>query len=1015
MMTARHRCDGSNYLKQRTKLKLELRVATILAASAAFCFVLFHSNPVLAHSGGHGLGATTTRHHWIDTRTGDDCRGTLLYATSQQAVIEREDGRIVTLEISFLDQASQQRVKENAMLRGRINDSVQPAQKPVASLSRQLPTAVFLMLAAALLLMTLRLGHRWSRAISVSGLTLRLAVLAGLGAILFSGLTVRRYAQGAGPVASAPFEAFAPKVRTRLDFQYLYVESDGLPDHQLMVGIKSWQQQVPIPQPYFSENSWRIPLNPVVAATPISAKTALFTGAIALAANGIPIFNALNNRGVDSYSIGELDQFGGHCGRADDYHYHAAPVHLQTRVGTGLPIGYALDGFPLYGLKEPDGSTVTGLDELNGHYDSVGKYHYHSTLTYPYINGGMRGVVTVSNDQIVPQPKAWSVRPFTSPLNGATITGFAALGANGWSLEYTLNNQVYRVNYGVDATGKYYFDFIDPTGAKRSESYTRRGMVTGLSAASYSNGAVGMESIVALFGAGLTTGTASANTTPLPTELAGAAVRVIDSLGMARLAPLFYVSPTQINFEIPPDTAEGTASISIGPPGLSAASFTGFGNLEVSRVAPGLFTADASGKGYPAALVYRYRNGVYLSADPVSRYDQATSRFVPVPVDASVATDDLYLVLFGTGFRYRSTLGSISARIGGQDAQVVYAGSQGGFVGLDQLNLRIPAALANASGEFELTVTVDGRPANVVRLALGKTAAASFTWSMRKLPDTGQTGHFGTGFGEDSDYTINAPSYTSNGDATIIDRITGLQWQQGDGGEKSWDSSQAYCDSLQLAGRDDWRLPRLPELFSINQLNTVNPALDPLFTRTTAEYWWSSTLRSDDSSRAWATNAGGGAGPHPKSETISAGGTKRFHVRCVREAEPPLALTTFLADNANGTVTDHRSGLIWQQAEVTDRAWDEAVRYCEDLLLAGAGDWRLPSLREIRAINDESRARPSIDGTLFPATTSAPFWSSTTLVNQTLRAWTVDFTFGIASYNAKTDRLRLRCVRGGQN
>ncbi|NBO66896.1 MAG: hypothetical protein EBU88_18975, partial [Acidobacteria bacterium] len=199
MMTARHRCDGSNYLKQRTKLKLELRVATILAASAAFCFVLFHSNPVLAHSGGHGLGATTTRHHWIDTRTGDDCRGTLLYATSQQAVIEREDGRIVTLEISFLDQASQQRVKENAMLRGRINDSVQPAQKPVASLSRQLPTAVFLMLAAALLLMTLRLGHRWSRAISVSGLTLRLAVLAGLGAILFSGLTVRRYAQGAGP------------------------------------------------------------------------------------------------------------------------------------------------------------------------------------------------------------------------------------------------------------------------------------------------------------------------------------------------------------------------------------------------------------------------------------------------------------------------------------------------------------------------------------------------------------------------------------------------------------------------------------------------------------------------------------------------------------------------------------------------------------------------------------------------------------------------------------------------
>jgi hypothetical protein len=114
-------------------------------------------------------------------------------------------------------------------------------------------------------------------------------------------------------------------------------------------------------------------------------------------------------------------------------------------------------------------------------------------------------------------------------------------------------------------------------------------------------------------------------------------------------------------------------------------------------------------------------------------------------------------------------------------------------------------------------------------------------------------------------------------------------------------------------------------------------------------------------------------------------------------------------------VTDHRSGLVWQQAETPDRSWEEAIRSCEDLTLAGLGDWRLPSLREIRAINDESRVRPSIDTALFPGTSSAPFWSSTTLVNQTARAWTVDFTFGIASYNSKTDRLRLRCVRGGQN
>ena len=94
----------------------------------------------------------------------------------------------------------------------------------------------------------------------------------------------------------------------------------------MMVGIKSWQQQVPLPQPYNGNNAWQIPLHPVVAENPISAKTNLFRGAIALAVNGIPIFNPQNNRGEVSQEIGELDEWGGHCGRADDYHYHAAPV-----------------------------------------------------------------------------------------------------------------------------------------------------------------------------------------------------------------------------------------------------------------------------------------------------------------------------------------------------------------------------------------------------------------------------------------------------------------------------------------------------------------------------------------------------------------------------------------------------------------------------------------------------------------------------------------------------------------
>ncbi len=70
-----------------------------------------------------------------------------------------------------------------------------------------------------------------------------------------------------------------------------------MPDHRMMVGITAWQQQVPIHQPYFGENAWRIPLVPVVAKNPLSAKTHFFRGAIALAANGVPIFNPIKNDG----------------------------------------------------------------------------------------------------------------------------------------------------------------------------------------------------------------------------------------------------------------------------------------------------------------------------------------------------------------------------------------------------------------------------------------------------------------------------------------------------------------------------------------------------------------------------------------------------------------------------------------------------------------------------------------------------------------------------------------------
>ncbi|MEL6551938.1 MAG: YHYH protein [Cyanobacteria bacterium J06621_11] len=272
-------------------------------------------------------------------------------------------------------------------------------------------------------------------------------------------------------VIAAACTAFMDNTTTRCEDDTLYVESDGLPTtHNMMVGIVAWQQQFPLPQPYVGDNAWQIPLSPTLSNEPIPGSSELFRGAIALAVNGVPIFNALNNRGVDAYLAGELDQWGGHVGRGDDYHYHTAPTHLQSVVGVDQPIAYGLDGFPIYGLTEPDGSAVVDLDEYNGHIDDNGNYHYHATKTYPYINGGMRGVVTYENGQVEPQPSARPVRPAGEPLRGAVITEFSQTGIDAYALKYTLNDETYTVSYAVE-DDLYTFEFVDPSGNSTVETY----------------------------------------------------------------------------------------------------------------------------------------------------------------------------------------------------------------------------------------------------------------------------------------------------------------------------------------------------------------------------------------------------------------------------------------------------------------------------------------------------------------------------------------------------------------
>lgn len=294
----------------------------------------------------------------------------------------------------------------------------------------------------------------------------------------FSGLAILNQlssptAEAAATVRLAGFSAFSKSVKVLRSGSYYLVESNGIPDHQMMVGIKSWQQQIPTVQPYSGANAWSIPIKPVLAANPMSAKTHFLRGAIAIAVNGVPIFNALNNRGDDALLAGELDDWGGHCGRADDYHYHIAPMHLQSIVGKKAPIAYALDGFPIYGETEVDGKKVIGLDEFNGHFDSKKNYHYHGTKTYPYINGGFKGEVKEIEGQVDPQSLTKAFRPAGAPLRGAVITGLTRIDSNSFDLKYQLNGTESHIKYTATLSNVD-IEFIDSSGTTRKESYIRR-------------------------------------------------------------------------------------------------------------------------------------------------------------------------------------------------------------------------------------------------------------------------------------------------------------------------------------------------------------------------------------------------------------------------------------------------------------------------------------------------------------------------------------------------------------
>ena len=457
-----------------------------------FVCLLLQSKSILAHTGGHYHNQDVVVLNNWKLKSGQIIKGNFSYAKEHTIFLEQEDGAYKAILINDLSIQDQKLARFKMNKYAKLNDSNSLLKQNTSSQQYKfIPIFIFFIL--ILVLCSVK-----KNAIHAFVLNSRLGMGMMVVLFLFSffiACSKSELSSNSDSLITTPtsltipktsftfidsaFSSFKPAIATSGDDTYFYVTSTGIPNHNMMIGITNWQQQVPITQPYSGTNSWSIPLQPVYASIPLSTKTNLLKGAVAISVNGIPIFNALNNRGEDSYKIGELDNWGGHCGKGDDYHYHIAPLHLST-INALKPIAFAVDGFAVYGSKEPDGSTMNALDTCHGHVGTSGLYHYHGTTDYPYVVGAMKGKVTLDptttapENQVIPQAFTKPVRPATSPLNGAIITDFTAVGTNGYMLTYKIGLKNGYVKYSWDINSNYTFILTDTSGNAVTNTYQRK-------------------------------------------------------------------------------------------------------------------------------------------------------------------------------------------------------------------------------------------------------------------------------------------------------------------------------------------------------------------------------------------------------------------------------------------------------------------------------------------------------------------------------------------------------------
>lgn len=225
-------------------------------------------------------------------------------------------------------------------------------------------------------------------------------------------------------------------------------------------------------------------------------------------------------------------------------------------------------------------------------------------------------------------------------------------------------------------------------------------------------------------------------------------------------------------------------------------------------------------------------------------------------------------------------------------------------------------------------------------------------------------------YGQDANYLKGETmSYKDNDDGTITDANTGLMWQQVPSSEDfTWQQAVDYCESLELDGYDDWRMPSCKELYSISDFSSGWPYIDTTYFNlasgevTKDEQFWSSdyyvgvTVEGGSNAAMGVNHVTGHIKAYAATQSGPIGGK---YVRAVRGDD--YGINEFV-DNGDSTITDNSTGLMWTQNDNGEGLdWEQALAYAENSTFASYSDWRLPNVKELQGIVDYSYSPSATD------------------------------------------------------